>query len=115
MPSDKATVGEILVHVLKNNEIFFFPLTNCTNEAIRNINFTDSLKLSDITPMYNKLDPSDKANCRSLSVLPLLSKVFEEIINDQLYEYLEYFLNELLCAFRKAHSMQHAHFRLIQK
>ena len=68
-----------------------------------------------MTPMYNKLDPSDKANYRSVSVLPLLSKVFEEIIYDQLYEYLEHFLSELLCAFRKANSMQHAHFRLIQK
>ena len=68
-----------------------------------------------MTPMYNKLDPSDKANSRSVSVLPLLSKVFEEIIYDQLYEYLEHFLSKLLCAFRKAHSMQHAHFRLIQK
>ena len=34
---------------------------------------------------------------------------------DQLYEYLENFLSELLCGFRKAHSTQHALFRLIQK
>ena len=40
--------------------------------------------------MYKKLDPSDKANYRPVSVLPLLSKVFEKIIYDQLYEYLEY-------------------------
>ena len=40
--------------------------------------------------MYKKLDPSDKANHRPVSVLPLLSKVFEKIIYDQLYEYLEY-------------------------
>ena len=33
---------------------------------------------------------------------------------DQLYEYIESFLNVLLCGFRKAHSAQHALFRLIQ-
>ena len=34
---------------------------------------------------------------------------------DQLYEYLENFLSELLCGFRKAHSTQHPLLRLIQK
>ena len=34
---------------------------------------------------------------------------------DQLYEYTEHFLNQLLCGFRKAHSTQHALFRLLQK
>ena len=77
-----------------------------------NNKFPDSLKLSDITPVYKKLDPSDKANYRPVSVLPLLSKVFEKVIYDQLYGYL---LNELLYGFRKAHSTQHTLFRLIQK
>ena len=114
-PSDKTTVGEIPVNVLKNCENCFFDLTNCINEAIRNNKFPDSLKLSDITPVFKKLDPSDKANYRPVSVLPLLSKVFEKIIYDQLYVYLENFLSELLCGFQKAHSTQHALFRLIQK
>ena len=34
---------------------------------------------------------------------------------DQLYEYVEIFLNKILCGFRKAHSTQHALFRLFQK
>ena len=34
---------------------------------------------------------------------------------DQLYEYIEHFLNQLLCGFRKAHSTQYALFRLLQK
>ena len=115
LPSDKATAGEIPINVLKNCENCFFDLTNCINEAIKNNKFPNSLKLSDITPVFKKLDPSDKANYRPVSVLPLLSKVFEKIIYDQLYEYLENFLSELLCGFRKAHSTQHALFRLIQK
>ena len=48
--------------------------------------------------MYKKLDPSDKTNYRPVSVLPLLSKVFETNIYDQLYEYMENFLSELLCS-----------------
>ena len=115
LPSNKARAGEVPVNTLKNSEICFFGFANCINEAVRNNQFPDSLKLFDITTVYKKLDPSNKANYRPVSVLPLLSKVFEKVIYDQLYEYLENFLNELLCGFRKAHSTQHALFRLIQK
>ena len=62
--------------------------------------------------MYKKLDPSYKTSYRPASVLPLLSKVFKKIIYDQLHEYSENFLSELLRGFRKAHSIQHAIFRL---
>ena len=65
--------------------------------------------------MFKNIEPTDKANYRPISVLPLLSKVFEKILYDQLYEYLENILSELLCGFRKTHSTQHALFRLIQK
>ena len=49
--------------------------TNFINEVIRNNKFPDSLKNSDIRSAYKKFDPSDKANYRPVSVLPLLSKV----------------------------------------
>ena len=93
----------------------FAYLTNCINVAIRNNKFSDSLNLSGITPVYKKLDFSDRDNYGPVGVLPLLSKVFEKIIYDQFYEYLENFLNKLLCGFRKAHFTQLALFRLIQK
>ena len=115
LPWDKATAGEIQVKVLKNSEICFFDLTNCINETIRNNEFTNSLNLSDTTPVYKKYDPRDKANYRPASVLPLLLKKIEKIIYDELYEDLKNFLNELLCGFQKAHSTQHALFRLSQK
>ena len=66
-------------------------------------------------PVFQKLDPSDKANYRTVSILPLLSKIFKKVMYDQLYDIIEHFLNQLLCGFRKAHSTQHALFRLFQK
>ena len=33
----------------------------------------------------------------------------------EFYEYMEHFLNQLLCGFRKAHLTQHALFKLLQK
>ena len=73
------------------------------------------MKLSDLVPVFKKLDQTDKANSRPVSLLPLPSKVFEKIMHDQLYEYAETFLDKLLCGFRKAHSTQHALSRLLQK
>ena len=72
LPSDKAAAGEIPVKVVKNSEISFFDLTNGINKAIRNNEFPDFLKLSDITPVHKKRNPSDKATYRPVSVLPLL-------------------------------------------
>ena len=112
---DKATAGETPLDILKNSEFCFSELTKCINKAFNENKFPDTLKLSDIVPVFKKLDPTDKTNFRPVSVLPLLSKVFEKIMYDQLYEYAETFLNKLLCGFRKAHSTQHALFRLLQK
>ena len=89
-------------------------MTDCINEVLESSKYPESLKLSDIVPVYKKKDPTDKSNFRPISILPLLSKVFEKVIFDQLSNYMNNFLNSLLCGFRKAHSTQHALFRLLQ-
>ena len=56
----------------------------------------------------------DKTNYRPISILPLISKLFEKVICQQLSEYIEKYLSMMLCGFRKAHSTQHALFKLLQ-
>ena len=109
LSSNKAAGGEIPVKILKECDFSFHFLTK-----IKNKKFPDSLKLSNIVPVHKKKDATDKTNYRPVSILPLLSKVFEKVMYIQLYDYMENFLNQLLCGFRKAHSTQHALFRLIQ-
>ena len=53
---NKATVGEILIKILKGNEY----LISCVNEAILSSIFPDSLKLSNIEPVRKKKNPTDK-------------------------------------------------------
>ena len=77
--------------------------------------FPITLKNANVTPVHKKDDPTDKTNFRSISVLPLLSNVFERVIYNQLGKYMGTFLNKLLCGFRKAHSTQHALFKLLQQ
>ena len=95
---------------MKNSELRFSELTKSINEINEN-KFPDTLKLSDIVPVFKKLDPTDKTNFRPVSLLFLLSKVFEKITYNQLNEYVETLLNKLLGGFRKAHSTKNALFR----
>ena len=83
------------------------------NDAINKGVFPDSLKIANITLSYKKDELTDKETYRPVSVLPLLSKVFERLLYDQLSEYSKKCLNTLLCGFRKAHSTQHALFKLL--
>ena len=106
--------GDIPLNVLRSSEFTFSYLTECINEVLRNSKFPESLKLSNIEPVYKIKDPTDKFNFRQINILPLISKVFEKVIFDQLCNYMSKFLNSLLCGFRKAHSIQHALFRLRQ-
>ena len=90
-------------------------LRDCINDCLLKDSFPDRLNLGNITPVHKKDEPMDKENYRPVSDLPLLAKVFERLIYDQLNEYLEQYLNSLLCGFRKAHSIQHALFTLLQE
>ena len=65
------------------------------------------MKIANITPAHKKDKPTNKENYRP--------KVFERLLYDQLSEYLEKFLNTLLCGFKKAHFTQPALFKLLQK
>ena len=64
--------------------------------------------------MYKSKNPFEKSNYRPVSILPLLSKVYERIMFNQLSNHTKYFLSQILCGFRKADSTQRAIFRLLQ-
>ena len=51
--------------------------------------------------IFKKDDPFDKSNCRSISILSLISKVYESLIYDQLSDYTGSFIRQILCSFRR--------------
>ena len=91
------------------------PLTLIINQMITTGIFPEAFKISKITPLYKKGDHSLLTNYRPISLLPRISKVFERIIYDQMYEYLNE--NNLLAkeqfGFRKNHSTEYAAISLV--
>ena len=114
LKTNKAVGGEIPTKILKECEFTFDVLTKRINKSIETGYFPDSLKIANVAPVFKKVDPLDESNYRPVSVLPLLSKVYEKVIYNQLSDYFNSFLNNILCGFRKAHSTQHALFKLLQ-
>ena len=89
-------------------------LTQFTNKSFTSGEFPDFLKQANVSLIFKKDDPLDKENYRPVSILPLLSKVYEKLLYDRLSDYVENIFNVILCGFRKAHSTQHALFKLLQ-
>ncbi len=81
-------------------------LTNHTNKSISTSVFLDDLKLAYIKPVYKLNNILSKKYYRPISILPILSKMFEGILDDQLEEFFDNILSIFLSAFHKNYSCQ---------
>ena len=78
--SNKSVGGDIPAKILKECNSTFSVLADCINKSFENGTFPDCLKEANVTPIFKKDDPLDKEHYRPVSILPLLSKVFEKLI-----------------------------------
>ena len=76
--------------------------------------FPSNLKLVDITPFYKKKNPQAKESYRPVSVLPVLSKVFERLMQKQINSLITDYFSDFLCGYRQGFSTQHALIKLIE-
>ena len=51
--------------------------------------FPDSWKIARVTPIYKNGDKADKSNYRPISVLPVISRLFEKLATNQVYQHME--------------------------
>ena len=65
------------------------PLTPLINGSIKTASFPDQLKLAELSPLFKNSDSLLTGNYRPVSVLTCISKVFEKVYHDQLYEYFK--------------------------
>ena len=66
-------------------------ISNCItlikNQSILTGSFPDNLKLAKVVPIFKKDDISQIKNYRLISVLPVISKIFKNVMNTQLIKY----------------------------
>ena len=59
------------------------------NTSIETSMFPDSWKIARVTPIYKNGDRADKSNYRPISVLPVISRLFEKLVTNQVYQHME--------------------------
>ena len=64
------------------------PITDLCNFSITSGKISDSCKLAKLKPIYKKGSLTEASNYRSLSLLRLMSKVIEKVIDDQTSAFL---------------------------
>ena len=102
--------------IVKDNiNIFSIILKENFNEMLKTGEFPEKLKLADISPIFKKGDKTDKANYRPVSILPIISKLYEKLLYYQLYNFFEMKLSTSQCGFRKGFSAQHCLIPLLEK
>ncbi|CAH2207953.1 jg27941, partial [Pararge aegeria aegeria] len=81
-------------------------LTICINHCFDQGLFPDTLKVAKVSPIFKSGSKSDPGNYRPISVLPVLSKIFEKAIYSRLIQYLNSinFLYEKQYGFRSKSS-----------
>ena len=68
--------------------------------------YQDSLKLADVAPVHKKEETTLAKNYRPVSLIPVVSKLFEKKMYDEITDFIEKSLSPYLFGFRKGRSTE---------
>ena len=108
---DNNKSSDIPVRIIKKASHVISPiLSEHFNNLMTDGVFPEVLKVGKVTPVYKKENPESIENYRPISTLPVFGKIFEKIIYNRLYSFLQSknILHENQFGFRKNHSTSHA-------
>ena len=81
-------------------------LSNIYNDCKQENKYPLSLKAADVTPIHKKAEKTAMKNDRPVSLIPIISKLFERKMYDQIIVYINDFLSPYLFGYRKGHSTE---------
>ena len=84
-------------------------------EIIENKKFPSELRCADISPIFKKLYCALKENYRPVSIISVVSKIFERIMQKQIKIFVEIHLSPFFCGYRKGCNTQYALTAMIEK
>ena len=101
----------------KEKKQFSQKLAPIINESLSAGIFPNALKIAKVIPIHKKGDKRNLNNYRPISLLPVLSKVFEKVLNKQITEHLDKFniIDENQFGFRAGHSTEDAILKFIDR
>ena len=95
--------AKILMETNETSSIF---LTKIYNDSKDDHIFPGTLRNAVVVPIHKKKERTSKENYRPDSLLPLISKLFERDMYNQILGYIEKYLSPYLFGFRKGHSTE---------
>ena len=102
---------DIPVKILEENADFFAErICRQINEAIYSSKFPATFKFVNVTPVFKKGNRNQKDNYRPISILPIISKIFEKLICRQLSNHFDNIFSKFQCGFRKGFRAQQSAF-----
>ena len=81
-------------------------MSNIYNTSKNDQKYPISLKVADVTPIHKSKEHFLLKNYRPVSLIPIVSKLFERNMFDQISTYIEKFLSPYLFGCRKGHSTE---------
>lgn len=107
MKNKKSNISTYSIKILKSlRDIISEPIAKIVNKSIKNKYFPEQLKIARVIPIFKGGCETDPNNYRPISILPLMSKIFERIMFNQLYRFIEKYklLSDCQYGFRKKRS-----------
>jgi hypothetical protein len=84
-PNKASDIYKIKPAIIKDITPFLAPiLSHFYNKAIDEHEYPDSLKVTKVIELYKSKDKTNPANYRPISLLPIIAKVFDTLINNQM-------------------------------
>ena len=109
---------DLLSNRMLKKEMFAFSklLKPLINDSITQGVFPDVLKEANVIPVYKKGPKNNLDNYRPISLLPVLSKVFEKVLNSQITTVIDDgFIDDNQFGFRKGHSTEDAVLKFVDE
>ena len=72
-----------------SSDIIVEPLTEIINVSLVSGCFPDTLKIAKVLPAFKTGDPEKLKNYRPISILPAFSKLYEKVVYNRTYKYLQ--------------------------
>ena len=102
----KATGNDQIPAILLNkcSQVLTRPLTRIFRSSLKHGYFPSDWKRADVVALHKKKSKSDPGNYRPISLLSIISKVFESLICSRLKKHIDPLLNKHQFGFRSGHT-----------